>query len=450
MIIRRALRVAGTIVVLAVGLMTTISVTAEPSPASAADTVIDGCTIVSNPTSSDFTDCPNTNFSGADLLGVNLDYADLSGSTFANAQLARCVLVPPPNAPFSCSNATFRQATLTQAVFTGAATTSCVSFSGTPTITTNECAGVDLSDANLQSTSLSGTDLSDVNLSSADLVGASVSGATFVASYPLSAGLLQYFGTNFTGADLAGLDLSGFDLSVATLTRANLSGSQLLSANLSAITEAGTTFGGQLGQANLTDANLTGANLSGATLTGANFSGTLLLPVNQHVPATSPDGAVVVWPTPPSLPGATPGRCAPASGSPFPLFSRTPVTCQVLDSAGDIATGTFDVLVEPTTRYFTRILRPSAGSVLSGTRSLVAAARDARGVTKVQFELTGGHLDRKVIAVGTPSRSRWIAKWQTTTVANGTYTVMSVATDAASHVSTSSGVRITVDNPPPG
>ena len=49
-----------------------------PSPASA-DTVIDGCTIVSNPTATNFTNCPGVDLTGSDLSGVDLSYADLAG-----------------------------------------------------------------------------------------------------------------------------------------------------------------------------------------------------------------------------------------------------------------------------------------------------------------------------------------------------------------------------------
>ena len=47
-------------------------------PASAA-TVIFGCTIVSNPTSTHFTNCPNSNLAGASLGGLNLSYTNFAG-----------------------------------------------------------------------------------------------------------------------------------------------------------------------------------------------------------------------------------------------------------------------------------------------------------------------------------------------------------------------------------
>jgi uncharacterized protein YjbI with pentapeptide repeats len=424
----RVLQAIGAVLVVAVAFVTPVFVTATSTPAGA-DTVIDGCTIVSNPTSSSFTNCPNTNFSGANLLGVNLDYANLAGSTFSNTQLAQCALAGFPPLASCSSSTTFEHATLSQAAFSSAVTTSCVTAQGgSPTLTNTTCTGADLSNANLQSADLSGLDLSDVNLASADLVGANISGATFVTSYQIGVtGVFQYFGTNFTAADLAGLNLSGLDLRVATLTSANLTGSQLENAHVSSITEIGVTIGGQLAQANLTNANLSGANLSGATLTGAIFTATVLVPSNQSVTQTSPSGAVATWSTPPGLPGATPGSCTPASGSTFPPGSTT-VTCQVLDSNGDVATGTFVVKVTPQPPS-TSVLIPSNGATLSGSTYLDAAAYNA---TSVKFLLLGGvyGYSPREVCTATPTYFGWLCRWNTRTVRNGNYALVSEASGA--------------------
>jgi uncharacterized protein YjbI with pentapeptide repeats len=227
--------------------------------------------------------------------------------------------------------------------------------------------------------------------------------------------------TNFTDcpdADFAGADLAGVDLS-----HANLAGASFVDCYVEGMENHCTA-------ANLTDANLTG---------------TLLVPPNQSVTATSQAGAVATWSTPSGIPGATPGSCTPPSGSTFPLFSST-VTCQVLDANNDVATGTFQVNVQPTTQYFTRVLLPSDGAVLAGAPYLDAAAGDSPGVTKVQFELTGGTLSQAVIATATPTIYGWLAKWNTTTVPNGTYSLQSVATDADNNTDTSTPITITVNN----
>ena len=115
---------------------------------------------------------------------------------------------------------------------------------------------------------------------------------------------------------------------------------------------------------------MTGATFTNATLgacgttpggCGAvNFTGTLLVPADQTVSTTNPNGAVVTWATPPSLPGATPGTCTPASGS---IFPPTPnfVICQVLDDHGNAASGDFTVTVNgpPTTVSLSSSTNPS-------------------------------------------------------------------------------------------
>ena len=235
------------------------------------------------------------------------------------------------------------------------------------------------------------------------------------------AGLVDFTGANLSGADLAGTDLAG-----AKLINSNLTGATLTGASMSGSTG---DFPGPVD----------------ATLTGANLTGTILVPSNQSVTATSQAGAVATWPTPAGIPGATPGSCTPPSGSTFPIFTTT-VTCQVLDANADVATGTFQVTVQPTTQYFTRIALPSGGAVLTGSTNLDALAGDAPGVTKVVFEVTGGSLNNQVIATATPTLYGWLAQWNSSTVPNGTYSIQSVATDAASNTDTSSPVAVTVTN----
>jgi hypothetical protein len=354
------------------------------APASA-QVVVDGCTIVSNPTPSNFTNCPGANLSTANLTGVNLSYADLAGATFVSCTVSVASGV-------ECTSATLSGTNLTSADLSAVSFAVCFQL-GTGYLAPSGCG----------ESTLSGDDLTDANLANATF-------AVCTNASPLSAtqcGLTDLSGANLTGADLTGATLQTF---------------------CQVFCES--------------------ANLAGATLTGANFTGTVLVPSDQTVVATSNAGAVVTWPTPPSLPGATPGACMPPSGSSFPLFSTT-VTCQVLDTNGGVATGTFQVTVQPTTQYFTRVLVPSNGAVLAGAPFLDAGAGDALGVTKVVFELSGGTLSDKVIATATPTLFGWLAKWNTTTVPNGSYSLESVATDAAANTDTSTPITITVNNPAP-
>ena len=97
----------------------------------------------------------------------------------------------------------------------------------------------------------------------------------------------------------------------------------------------------------------------------------------------------------------------------------------------------------------TSVIIPSNGATVSGTSQVLdALASSAESQTQVVFELTGGTFTDSVIATATPTIYGWIALWNTTTVANGTYTLQSVAT--SNGVSgTSAPVTIAVNNPPP-
>jgi uncharacterized protein YjbI with pentapeptide repeats len=377
---RRVLSLSGSALLIAI-ILATPPMLSTSTPASA-DTVVDGCTIVSNPSPVHFSDCPDANFAGADLAGVNLSYANLAGASFVGCEVE--------SDASACSAANLTDTDLTDADLSGAGLFTLGQFLPTTPVEV-EAAGADLSGA---------------NLSQADL-------DTYI---------------DFTDADLSGANLTG------------------------------DTLGDNLTDANLSDTDLNGTAMGysydnikfPSNLTGANFTGTILVPPDQSLPATSAAGAVATWSTPAGITAATPGPCTPASGSTFPLFTST-VTCEVLDYNGDVATGTFDVTVQPTTQYFDRIVLPSNGAVLTGRPYLDALAGDAPGVTKVIFGLSGGpsDLSDQVIATATPTLFGWLAQWDSASVPNGTYSLTSVATDADSNTSTSTAVPITVNNPLP-
>jgi chitinase len=94
----------------------------------------------------------------------------------------------------------------------------------------------------------------------------------------------------------------------------------------------------------------------------------------------------------------------------------------------------------------TSVLVPSNGASLSGSQALDATASDNIGVTKVEFHLSGGSLNDALIATATLTYFGWLAIWDTTTVPGGTYTLQSVAYDAAGNISASPGVVVTVAN----
>jgi Bacterial Ig domain len=96
----------------------------------------------------------------------------------------------------------------------------------------------------------------------------------------------------------------------------------------------------------------------------------------------------------------------------------------------------------------TTVVLPSNGATLSGITQYLDATASS-GVTQVQYELTGGSLNDHVIATATPTYVGWAAAWNTTTVANGTYTLNSVASYPGEVTATSPPITITVDNAPP-
>ena len=87
------------------------------------------------------------------------------------------------------------------------------------------------------------------------------------------------------------------------------------------------------------------------------------------------------------------------------------------------------------------------GATLSGNAVLDAKAVGYFTVTKVEFRLTGGSQHDTLIGTGVGlTRFGWITRWNTTTVANGTYTLQSVAYDVAGRSGHSNGITITVKN----
>jgi hypothetical protein len=73
----------------------------------------------------------------------------------------------------------------------------------------------------------------------------------------------------------------------------------------------------------------------------------------------------------------------------------------------------------------TRVVRPADGSVLSGNAWLDATATTSTKVTSVRFVVTGNGLHDALVGTGQQSPYGWLASWDTTTVADGTYQLRS-------------------------
>ena len=96
----------------------------------------------------------------------------------------------------------------------------------------------------------------------------------------------------------------------------------------------------------------------------------------------------------------------------------------------------------------TTVVLPSNDASLSGIHQYLDATASS-GATQVQYELSGGSLSDQVIATATLTYVGWAAAWNTTTVANGSYTLNSVASYPGGVTATSTPIAITVDNAPP-
>lgn len=93
----------------------------------------------------------------------------------------------------------------------------------------------------------------------------------------------------------------------------------------------------------------------------------------------------------------------------------------------------------------TSVLIPSNGATLSGSTYLDASASNA---SSVKFLLFGGSygFDPPVLCTATPTIYGWLCAWNSTTVPNGTYALVSLATNSTGGTATA-GVSITVANP---
>jgi hypothetical protein len=90
------------------------------------------------------------------------------------------------------------------------------------------------------------------------------------------------------------------------------------------------------------------------------------------------------------------------------------------------------------------VLLPSKGATLSGSTTLDASASNA---TSVEFRLFGGSYgyNAPVLCTATLTYYGWVCSWNTTTVPNGSYVLLSEASGSGGSAF-SPGVSITVAN----
>ena len=116
------------------------------------------------------------------------------------------------------------------------------------------------------------------------------------------------------------------------------------------------------------------------------------------------------------------------------------LTAVVTTASNATATSSSVVDVENPTPPTVNITTPTANATLSGTQAVTANANDTQGINSVQFKLNGSNLGPAITA------APYTYNWNTTTVADGSYTLTAVATNKAGLSTTSAAVAVTVKN----
>src|SRR2546426_842631 len=158
---------------------------------------------------------------------------------------------------------------------------------------------------------------------------------------------------------------------------------------------------------------------------------TLVLPGTITAEATGPSGATVGFSASASdlVDGSVAAQCTPTSSSMFPLGTTT-VMCTAIDSHGNLASRSFDVIVVDTT--------PPTMTSPTGISLEATGSTGARGI----FVVTADDLvDGRLTPVCTPASG--------STFGFGTTTVTCVATDAHGNTGVASFTVRVVDTTPP-
>lgn len=108
-----------------------------------------------------------------------------------------------------------------------------------------------------------------------------------------------------------------------------------------------------------------------------------------------------------------------------------------------VPTGTGDNCLNDTTLPNTAITSPTNSSTVGSTTTITATATDNDSIDYVEFYRGGSTL------LGTDSSSPYSYDWDTTSVADGAYSLTARAYDISGNVRTSSTVGVTVNNTPP-
>jgi hypothetical protein len=164
------------------------------------------------------------------------------------------------------------------------------------------------------------------------------------------------------------------------------------------------------------------------------FASVALLGVGLMFVGATASSAAATWSAPTGIDGGTQLDAVSCASANF---------CVAVDTAGNAVTDASVVIPPPTTS----VLVPKSGTALSGSTTLDASASNA---TSVEFLLFGGSYgySAPVLCTATLTYYGWVCSWNTTTVPNGSYALVSEAFNSGGSAF-SSGVGITVKNPLP-
>lgn len=129
----------------------------------------------------------------------------------------------------------------------------------------------------------------------------------------------------------------------------------------------------------------------------------------------------------------------------YGMSGQTPATGDI-DGNGTVNISDLSILAanwgatSDVTKPTVAMTAPAGGATLTGTATLSATATDNVGVTKVEFYRAGTTL------INTDTTSPYSITWDTTAVANGTYSLTAKAYDQAGNTQTSTAVSVTVNN----
>ena len=121
----------------------------------------------------------------------------------------------------------------------------------------------------------------------------------------------------------------------------------------------------------------------------------------------------------------------------------------VTDQSSNTAYSTGVSVTVDNTPPTTSVLVPASGAGLHGSAALDATASDNISVKSVQFVISGGAYNKTVIATASLTAYGYYYLWNTTSVADGSYTLQSLATDDAGNTTYSTAVPVIVGNTPP-